>query len=296
MKRLIVNADDFGLTPGVNRAIIECHQRGIVTSTTLMANSKAFDDAMRLAESNPVLGVGCHVTLLDCEPILPRKQVSSLLKDGRDFFQSITDFAPRAVAGRFSAEEIEAEATAQFQKLQSAGISITHFDSHKHAHMFPAVFEPLLKAAKKCGIGAVRNPFEPPFALSPARFLGNRKLAVRSAEVALLRVFRNRWLSLVRKHGFVTTDASLGLAATGSLDSPSLRELLRGMGPGTYELVCHPGYNDGDLDEVKTILRTSREVERDALIAAQKEQWKELSDVELGSFAKIVSPVPSVAG
>src|SRR5512141_57922 len=101
MKRLIVNADDFGLTTGVNRAIIECHQRGIVTSATLMANSAAFEDAVALAKQNPRLSVGCHVTLMDGEPLLPASKVSSLLRDGREFHRTITDFAPRALLGRF---------------------------------------------------------------------------------------------------------------------------------------------------------------------------------------------------
>src|SRR6266567_2053279 len=114
MKRLIVNADDFGVSRGVNRAFVECHQLGIVTSATLMANSTAFNDAIELAKENRRLSVGCHVTLMDGEPLLPPQEVASLLRDGREFYRTISDFAPRALLGRFKAAEVEAEAVAQF--------------------------------------------------------------------------------------------------------------------------------------------------------------------------------------
>ena len=122
MKRLIVNADDFGLSRGVNRAIVECHQLGIVTSSTLMANSAAFDDAVALARENPRMSVGCHVTLMDCRPVLPAAQVASLLNGGREFYRTIAEFAPRALVGRFKSVEIAAEVFVLFEMVLSAGI------------------------------------------------------------------------------------------------------------------------------------------------------------------------------
>src|SRR5579863_6643091 len=109
VRRLIVNADDFGLTAGVNRGIVEAHAAGIVTSTTLMANSTAFDDAVQLARSSPTLSVGCHLVLIDGSPLLGRDKVPSLM-DPRNpgcFYQNISSFAQRALTGRFDANEIE---------------------------------------------------------------------------------------------------------------------------------------------------------------------------------------------
>ena len=258
MRRLIVNADDFGLTEGVNRAIVECHQHGIVTSATLMANSAAFDDAVKAAKANPQLSVGCHVTLMDGEPLMPAAKVASLLSDGREFYRTITDFAPRALLGRFRGDQVEAEATAQFRRIQQAGITLSHFDAHKHAHMFPHIAEPLLRAAKACGVPAVRNPFERPVTLSFAT-KSSATFRTRWAEVLMLRYFQSEFEWLARRYGIATTKGSIGIVATGALDEKVLSEMLQRLPEGTYELVCHPGYNDASLGTIRTKLRESRE-------------------------------------
>jgi predicted glycoside hydrolase/deacetylase ChbG (UPF0249 family) len=251
VKRLIVNADDFGLTRGVNRAILECHQRGIVTSTTLMANSDEFEDAVASAKrlaapilrrsctgwggSDPALGIGCHVVLADGRPVLPPSEVPSLLEPGTGlFYRSIQQLAKQALGHRFRAEEIEAEATAQFQKIQAAGIRISHFDAHKHAHIFPSILKPLLRAAAVCGVPALRNPFEPVFSMPIPNLL---RLPVRYLEVLALRAFRAKFHSMVAESGLRTTDGSLGLVATGTLNVSNLSALVERMQDGLWELV-----------------------------------------------------------
>ncbi|MGC2259344.1 MAG: ChbG/HpnK family deacetylase, partial [Candidatus Sulfotelmatobacter sp.] len=164
MRRLIVNADDFGFTAGVNRAIIEAHTRGIVTSTTLMASGPAFNDAVRLARETPRLDVGCHLVLIDGEPVLDAVRLPTITSrdsgTGR-FRDGLKSFAARALTNRFDPAEIEAETRAQIGNIQSAGIKVSHVDSHKHTHLFPAVLRPVLRATLACGVGAVRNPFGP---------------------------------------------------------------------------------------------------------------------------------------
>src|ERR1700730_11071897 len=123
MRRLIVNADDFGFTSGVNRAIVEAHTRGIVTSTTLMANGAAFSQAAQLTKTVPSMSVGCHVVLIDGHPVLDSNQLSTLTNGdpaARVFRDGLKGFAARAVAGRLNPEEIAAEATAQIRKIQAA--------------------------------------------------------------------------------------------------------------------------------------------------------------------------------
>ena len=159
--RLIINADDFGLTRGVNRAVVELHQAGSLTSATLMATGAAFEDAVALTNANPALGVGCHITLTDGLPVSPPQSISTLLgPDGKRFRPSLVDFVQALVRGKISEEEVEREALAQVEKLRDAGIKVTHLDTHKHTHLFPAVTRPLLRVAERCGIGAIRNPFE----------------------------------------------------------------------------------------------------------------------------------------
>src|ERR1700687_3152627 len=143
MRRLIVNADDFGLTRGVTRAIAACHQRGIVSSATLMATGACFAEAVELAGQMPRLSVGCHIVLVDGEPLLPGAEVRSLLAPGTNrFYHSIGEGLQAGSLGGLKAREIEAEAGAQLARLQDAGVRISHFDSHKHTHMFPSILKP----------------------------------------------------------------------------------------------------------------------------------------------------------
>jgi hopanoid biosynthesis associated protein HpnK len=287
MKRLIVNADDFGLTRGVNRAIAACHERGIVTSATLMATGACLDEAVALASRMPNLSVGCHVVLVDGEPVCPPSEVRSLLAPGTGrFYHSIGEVLQAVARGRFRAEEVEAEAEAQLARLADAKFAISHVDSHKHTHMFPSILRPLLRAARAHGVAAVRNPFEAPGAVSWRQACGSRTVLIRKVETMALRgLLRARWTRAVRDAEFTTTDGCLGVVTTGVLDEARLRAMLRRMPPGTWELVCHPGYNDCDLAAVRTKLRASREVEMRALLGITQDELREEYGVELQSFA-----------
>ena len=257
VRRLIVNADDFGLTNGVNRAVQELAAAGAVSSATLMAGGAAFDDAA----VHTGLATGCHVVLVDGMCSADPAAVSSLLETGSNFRQSLLRFMVALQCGRISEVHIEAEAAAQIKRLQAAGVTVTHVDTHKHTHLFPRVSRPLLRAAVSCGVPAVRNPFEETWSAKLARGPLLRKL-----EFLLLRTFRTTFFTLLRASGVKTPDGSIGISATGSLDADSLAALLKALPPGTWELVCHPGYNDSDLARVRTRLRDTRVVERAALL------------------------------
>jgi hopanoid biosynthesis associated protein HpnK len=281
VSRLIVNADDFGLTPGVNRAIVELHAAGVLSSATLMARAAATDEAVELARSTPTLGVGCHVVLVDGESALEPNQIPSLI-DPRTggFYPTLGTFLPRLLSGRIRAAEIEAEAHAQIASLQANGISLTHIDTHKHAHMFAAVLRPVLCAARSCGIRALRNPFEPAWAVRAAASAP----WIRRSEVRLLHWLEPAFRRIAAEAGFTTSNGALGIAATGTLDADAIRKLVQKLPAGTWELVSHPGYNDADLARVRTRLRASRENERAALAAL-----KNFSDLEIISYAKLKS-------
>ena len=267
MRRLIVNADDFGFTSGVNRAIVEAHLHGVVTSSTLMANGPAFAEAVALAKANPGLSVGCHVLLIDGNPVLDPARLPSLT-DSLRFRNGLKSFAARAITGRMHAEEITAEASAQIRKIQSAGIAVSHIDAHKHTHVFPSVLRPLLKAAADCGIRAVRNPFGPRFPLRSDQLLARPNLWTRYAEVQVLRRFAGKFRDAVTREGFSTPDGTLGIEVTGFLDETLFHAIARSIPEGTWEFVCHPGYNDVELRAATTRLRASRETELHVLTAA----------------------------
>ena len=283
MSRLIVNADDFGLTSGVNRAIAELHAAGAVTSATLMARASAASEAIEIARSTPTLGVGCHIVLVDGTPVLPPDRIASLI-DARSghFHSTLSAFLPRLLTGRIDTSEIEAEAAAQIALLKDRGVELSHIDTHKHTHMFPAVLSAVLRAARAAGINRVRNPFEPAWASRATA----RASLMRVAEIAVLRRLRPVCLRIVADAGFATTDGTVAMAATGVLDAATLASLIGRLAPGTWELVTHPGYNDADLDRVRTRLRASRDQERQALATLHQ-----FPSVELLSFRDLESPV-----
>ena len=292
MRRLIINADDFGLTAGVNRAVAESHQHGIVTSTTLMANSLAFAGAIEIAraqDANP-FSVGCHVVLLDGEPLLPRDKVPTLLQPGNGshrFRQSLNDFVIASFRHKLNPDEIEAEASAQIDRIRSAGITPSHFDTHKHAHMFPAVLRPLLRAAKSRGVKAVRNPFGQVWPLPLASLLRTRQVWKRFAQLNVLRNYAGNFRREVEAHGLSTTDGSLGVLATGVLDMKLFTAIIESIPEGTWEFVCHPGYSDADLDSVQTRLRQSREQELSLLTSAEAKDLLHRRGVELISYHEL---------
>ncbi|MGH9599327.1 MAG: ChbG/HpnK family deacetylase [Terracidiphilus sp.] len=291
MGRLIVNADDFGLTAGVNRAVAELYAAGAVTSATLMARARATDEAIAMALARPSLGVGCHIVLTDGEPVLPAREIPTLADPRTGQFEpSLGRFLMRLFAGRIRSAEIEAESAAQIAVLRDRGLRLTHIDTHKHTHMFPAVLRPVLRAARAAGIAAVRNPFEPVWSVRATP----RAAWKRQAEEGALRWFEPKLRRIITEQGFATTDGTVAVVGTGMLDADAVRSLLRHMPAGTWELVTHPGYNDADLAQIRTRLRDSREVEMKALGAIA-----EFPEIELQSYAALRSPgaaanVPSV--
>jgi hopanoid biosynthesis associated protein HpnK len=282
--QLIVNADDFGLTAGVNRAIVELHGLGLVTSASLMARASATEEAIELAQSIPALGVGCHIVLVDGEPVLPPHQIPTLVDSQTGCFpSSLNPFLARLFAGRIRSAEIEAETGAQIDFLQQRGVRVTHIDTHKHTHVLPAVLRPVLRAARARGIRAIRNPFEPEWAIRAT----HGAPWLRIAQIAGLRWLEPICRRILDSEGFVTSSGTIAVAGTGVLDADTLRSLLQSLPAGTWELVTHPGYNDADLARVRTRLRASRDIERSALIAL-----KEFPAIELVSFAALQQHSP----
>ncbi len=300
MRKLIVNADDLGLTAGVNRAILETHHSGVVSSATLMANSARFADAVKAAHSAPNLAVGCHVVLVDGAPVMPPGTVDTLLAirsaEPKRFNSSLSAFARRALLGGFDPDELVAEITAQIRKIQSTGLVVTHLDTHKHAHIFPVVLVALLRATRICGVPAIRNPFVPVEAMPARRFKGQRNLWKRYGQVRVLRSFYAQFRERTKRAGVHTPDGVIGVIETGLVDSAGdspndnssysslLRQALASLPEGTWELVCHPGYNDADLRVARTRLLDSREAERRLLISPDLRQFLAEQKIQVISY------------
>jgi predicted glycoside hydrolase/deacetylase ChbG (UPF0249 family) len=302
VRKLIVNADDFGLTAGVNRAIVESHSGGVVSSATLMAmaNGAAFADAVTAARSAPNLSVGCHVVLVDGTPVSPPDAVDTLLAirsaEPDKFYSSLSAFAARAMLGGFDPDQLVAEITAQIRKIQSTGLQVTHLDTHKHAHIFPEILAALLRAARICGVRAIRNPFVPLRAMPARLFKGKPDLWKRYGQVRMLHTFSGPFQQRTKRAGLLTPDGVIGVIETGSITSRDgspdgssgynslLRQTLANLPEGTWELVCHPGYNDVDLRRAGTRLLESREEERRLLTSPELRRFLDEQEIQIVSY------------
>lgn len=283
MARILLNADDFGLTPGVNQSVLELNRAGALTSATLMATADHTASVVASAADHSSLGIGCHVILVDGKPVLPRTTVPALTLASDSFRPGLGTFVRDLTRGSIPEREIELEAIAQIRRLQSLGIRVTHLDTHKHTHMFPGVLRPVLRAALACGVRAVRNPFEPDWALraTPGAPAGRR------LQVRLLHTLQRGFLKLVDQAGLATTDGAIGVLATGTLNAGALASLLAAMPDGTWELVCHPGYVDDDLNRAHTRLRESRAIEHAALLETVPRFLREHPEIRAINFGQI---------
>jgi len=303
VRRLIVNADDFGLTAGVNRAIVESHTGGVVTSTTLMANGHAFADAVTAARSTSDLSIGCHVVLVDGTPVSAPAAVETLLPvraaEPDKFNSSLSAFAARAMFGGFDRDQLVAEVAAQIRKIQAAGLQVTHLDSHKHAHIFPEILSALLRAARICGVRAIRNPIVPVKVLPVKQFKGKRELLKRYGQVRVLHTFSKHFLQQTRRAGLLTPDGVIGVIETGSAENNGygslLRQMLASLPAGTWEWVCHPGYHDADLDAAGTRLRASRQDELRLLTSPELRAFLDEQKIQLIGYREFIETASKTA-
>ena len=158
--RLIVHADDFGISEQVNNGICLAHQEGILTSTSIMASGVAFEHGVNLLKQNPSLEVGIHLTLIEELPLLPKQLIPSLVGKNGLFFDHATTFIKRYLTGRIRLSEVRKEIDQQIRKVLDAGIPLSHLDSHQHIHALPGIRAVVFELAKKYGIPAVRLPSE----------------------------------------------------------------------------------------------------------------------------------------
>jgi len=293
MRQLIVNADDFGLTTGVNRAIAEAHHDGIVSSATLMANGPAFEDAVKTAKAESSLSVGCHVVLIDGSPVSPPVRLDTLVDirsaEPEKFYSKLSAFAARATLGGFDREQLVEEITAQIRKVQAAGIEVTHLDSHKHAHIFPEILGAMVRAAKICGVRAIRSPFVPMKAIMAQNFVGKRALMKRYGQVRVLNMFAPTFRRQLQRSGLRAPDGIIGVIETGVLDAVLLRQALTSLPQGTWELVSHPGYADADLRAVHTRLVESRERERNLLTSPELKEFLKQQEIQVIGYREFVN-------
>jgi hopanoid biosynthesis associated protein HpnK len=265
LRNLVVNADDLGLTPGVNTGIFDAHDRGVLTSASLFAHAPATADAVRRAWARPSLGVGVHLALVDGTPMLPPHRVPSLVEDDGRFRASWKPFIVACLRGRVALDEVERELTAQIDRIRSEGIRLTHLDAHKHVHAFPPIFTIVARLAERFGIPVVRVPYEkwlPVWGDDKQR----RTARVQALVNAAMLPWARRDYRTAAEHG-LRAPQFVGRSHTGVLSADSLEGLLHRLRPGVTELMVHPGYVDAALSQTRTRLLASRAEEVQLLCA-----------------------------
>jgi predicted glycoside hydrolase/deacetylase ChbG (UPF0249 family) len=258
VKRLIVNADDFGFTPDVNAGIVECHRNGILTATTLMANGDAFADAVRLAKENPSLDIGVHLVLVG-GPGQPRS-VPAL----------IAELAKRRM-------DVAGEMRRQVTRILEAGLAPSHLDTHKHTHLAPLVLQAVIDISREFRIPWVRKPADFTMPVQAAPIL---KRIVNAA----VQFTASRFDGVLQNAGCRFTDHFTGFEVTGRLGKPELIGILTHLPDGLTELMCHPGYLGEDLRRSRTRLKESRERELLALTSPEVREIVTNTGVQLTAY------------
>lgn len=240
LKRLIVNADDFGRHELINKAVERGFVKGCLRSATLMPGGRAFDSAVALVKRYKELGVGVHFTLVNGYPVLPPEAIPSLVTGQGVFYDDYLVFVKRFVTGKINFEDVRAELAAQLRKIEQAGVNLTHADSHQHMHTLPGIINIVLELAQTAGIRAVRTPRTPLFC---GDFGGIGQLAGRMGLGALARLAAVK----AKCKKMATTEHFAGIVAGEAVAENHLMDIIRHLQPGTTEVMMHPGMDNGIL-------------------------------------------------
>jgi predicted glycoside hydrolase/deacetylase ChbG (UPF0249 family) len=277
-RRLIINADDYGLSRGVNSGIIEAAETGVVTSASMITNLPGFDDAVERARSRPSLSLGLHLNLTTGKPLTA---AHSLTRRKTGQFYSLPLLVARATLGRVDPREVATECAAQIDRMVDAGISLTHLDSHRHVHAHPALWPSVLETASSREISNVRVPTEPMWA-------NTRDWRATLKKAGLLTSAR-----IARLEPKGETNHFFGVSLQGGgVFAARLFALIPRLPDGTTELMTHPGYTDPTLSEHDSYT-WQREEELKVLCSKEFRDLLLRYEIELTSFG---SRAPRNAG
>jgi hopanoid biosynthesis associated protein HpnK len=278
--RLIVHADDFGLSRSVNEGILEAHSRGILTSASVMASGEAFDYAIQLVRSTPSLDVGVHLTLTEERPVLGRADIPTLLNDQGLFHANPGVFLQRYLSQRISLDDVRCEFDAQIGRVAEQGVRVSHLDGHQHLHMVPGIRRVVGELAKKYAIPAIRFPRE--------RLQGYMFRDVENWSRLLQQCVLNCVCSIAAIPGAMQPDHFVGFAFGGKLIKENLFRVLQYLPEtGTCELMCHPGHRDPQSHHAHWGYRWQEELE--ALTDPEIRQFIESKGIRLVSYAALAN-------
>lgn len=277
-RRLIVTADDFGLTVGVNNAVEVAHTCGALSTASLMMAGSATADAISRARRLPTLRVGLHLVLVEGATVLPRRLVPNLLNhDGllpsAQVRQSFRYFFKPGIQ-----RQLEAEIRAQFAAFRSTGLNLDHVNAHKHMHLHPTVGRLMIEIGKEYGLRCLRVPTEP----ASLQFAAGSKLTTGSH---LLRYWTNFLRHQALGAGLIVNDNVFGVALSGHMTSSRVVPILARLPPGLTEIYFHPAStNDPLLDQLMPFYE--HQAELDCLLSAEFKATIERSKIKVTTWAE----------
>lgn len=236
LQRLIVTADDFGLSLEVNEAVEQAHREGILTCASLMVTGPAFEDALRRARRLPELGVGLHLALYDAPAA--GAEPSRIAPDGRTLGVDSTGTGIAIMLSNEVRAAARREIAAQFAAFARTGLQLGHLDGHWHCHEHPGILAAAIEAGKPLGLRAVRVPYEPYFFSRRAAGGGlqAKRLAHALGHLPLALEMRRQ----ARRAGLRTNDSFFGKNDAGAVDEAKLLAMITALPPGTTEVGLHP--------------------------------------------------------
>jgi hopanoid biosynthesis associated protein HpnK len=243
VKRLIVTADDFGLSRTVNEAVEDAHRRGILSAASLMVAGDEAADAIARARRLPRLGVGLHLVLVDGKPLLPPEKLPHLVDGAGRFPNALATQGARLQFSAAARAEAEAEMRAQFAAFRATGLALDHVNAHHHFHFHPWIARTLVALARDYGAAAVRLPREP--TLRSWRATGDRLLA-RILNKLMLGWFTAGLARRLAAANIAHNDWQLGLSDNGAMDAVRTLGLLARLPDGVSEIYFHPAADPAD--------------------------------------------------
>jgi len=240
-RRLIVNADDFGLSHSVNEAVIRAHRDGILTSASLMVNEPACDEAVKLAKENPKLGVGLHITLLMGHSALVPVKIPGLVNDCGEFSNSPVSAGMKYFFNPCLREQLRAEIRAQFEKFRATGLPLDHVNGHLHFHLHPVVFKILMEDSDTLGIRHLRLTRD---CFSRSRRTSHGHLLYRISHAAIFEMLSSRVRRPLEQKKIRHAQIAFGLLQNARVDEEYILKLLPELPPGDSELYSHPSLGE----------------------------------------------------
>ncbi len=257
MRKLVITGDDFGISTAVNRAIVEAHEKGVLTNASLMVAGEAFEEAVAVARERPSLAVGLHLVILDGKAVLPPAEIPLLVDSEGRFSDAPVSAGVRYFVRPAARVQLRREIRAQLERFRSTGLTLSHVDGHHHLHLHPVALACLADLAAEFGIPAIRLPSEE---LSLALRMDPGGAATKVLWSEIFRRLRRHGERQLRGRAVAFADRVYGLLATGRVTEQYLLALIPRIQADAVEVYSHPGASSAELEalispRVRTAIR-----------------------------------------